>query len=74
MNQIKDKGVELQNLIAQVRNHTDGQVDAARAVPDQDEITRISEAQPARWISISQTHFQEGLMCLTRAVAQPTFF
>jgi hypothetical protein len=27
-----------------------------------------------RWISIARTHFQQGLMALTRAVAQPTNF
>ena len=27
-----------------------------------------------RWVSIGKTHFQEGLMALTRSVAQPTFF
>lgn len=27
-----------------------------------------------RWVSIARTHFQQGLMALTRAVAQPTNF
>ena len=27
-----------------------------------------------RWVSIGRTHLQQGLMALTRAVAQPTFF
>jgi hypothetical protein len=35
---------------------------------------RIDRAQPERWAAIARTHFQEGLMALTRAVAQPTFF
>jgi len=38
------------------------------------EIARIDAAQPERWIAIAQTHFQEGLMALTRAVAQPSSF
>jgi len=29
---------------------------------------------PERWRAIANTHFQEGLMALTRAVAQPTSF
>lgn len=33
---------------------------------------RLNQAQPGRWLSISQTHFQEGFMALVRAVAQPT--
>jgi len=27
-----------------------------------------------RWVSLGQTHLQEGLMALTRAVARPTTF
>ena len=27
-----------------------------------------------RWVAIAKTHFQQGLMALTRAVAKPTFF
>lgn len=27
-----------------------------------------------RWVSIGKTHLQQGLMALTRAVAQPTTF
>lgn len=27
-----------------------------------------------RWTAIAKTHFQEGLMALTRAVAKPDFF
>lgn len=27
-----------------------------------------------RWIAIGKTHLQQGLMALTRAVAQPDFF
>jgi hypothetical protein len=35
---------------------------------------RLDAAQPERWIAIARTHFQEGLMALTRAVAQPGSF
>ncbi len=27
-----------------------------------------------RWVSIGETHLQQGLMALTRAIAKPTFF
>ena len=27
-----------------------------------------------RWVAIGKTHFQQGLMALTRAVAKPDFF
>lgn len=51
-------------------------VEEAQAVADpaQDEQQRLDAAQPERWAAIARTHFQEGLMALTRAVAQPGFF
>lgn len=38
------------------------------------EIARIEAAQPERWIAIANTHMQEALMALVRAVAQPGGF
>lgn len=35
---------------------------------------RAQDGLDQRWISIGATHMQEGLMALTRGVAQPTFF
>lgn len=35
---------------------------------------RSAEGIDQRWVSIGATDFQTGLMALTRAVAQPTFF
>lgn len=33
-----------------------------------------AEGGDQRWAAIAQTHFQEGLMALTRAIAKPEFF
>lgn len=41
------------------------------------ELVAKLRAQPGldqRWVSIGATHMQEGLMALTRGVAQPSFF
>lgn len=82
MNEIKTKGVELGELVARVGNHlarqridseTDDGTEEGRASAA-DERIRIANAEPGRWASIGRTHLQEGLMALTRAVAQPTFF
>lgn len=35
---------------------------------------RSQEGLDQRWVSIGETHLQQGLMALTRGVAQPTFF
>jgi len=35
---------------------------------------KATDGLDQRWVSIGATDFQTGLMALTRAVAQPTFF
>lgn len=54
MNEIKEKGAELQQLILKMEES--------------------SNNADKRWVAIGKTHFQEGLMALTRAIAKPTFF
>lgn len=71
MNAIKTKGAELDELIGRVKQHVATQVMASEQHEDK---ARINQAEPARWVSIARTDFQTGLMALTRAVAQPTFF
>lgn len=66
MNEIKTKGAELEALIAKV---------AAVTTPASASHEDMKIAgQAMRWLSIGQTHMQEGLMALTRAVAKPEFF
>ena len=51
-------------------------LDEAKAIgdPAKAELQRLDYAQSERWAAIARTHFQEGLMALTRAVAQPGSF
>ena len=80
MNTIKAMGPQMEELLAKVGEHVNAQRAACRTVEmsvmvtDPDEDARLNAAQPERWAAIARTHFQEGLMALTRAVAQPTFF
>jgi len=74
MNEVKAKGLELQALVLRVQDHLVAQRQAATASDDQDELARALAAEPGRWVSIARTHFQEGLMALTRSVAQPGAF
>ena len=53
MNEIKQQGVALGNLVNKLR---------------------AADGLDQRWLSIGATDLQTGLMALTRAVAQPTFF
>lgn len=87
MNTIKAMGPQMEMLLASVGEHiaqcrhpalteADALADLeGRPRPDFNATReRIDRAQPERWAAIARTHFQEGLMALTRAVAQPTFF
>lgn len=86
MNKIKAKGAEIDMLVAEVRSHLITQRSVAQdllaaatepgAVHDAAdmEVARLDLAEPPRWAAIGRTHFQEGLMALTRSVAQPTSF
>ena len=74
MNQIKTKGVELQHLFDQESAHINIQIIDATNAGNNEELNRIDNAEPRRWLSIARTHFQEGSMAATRAIAQPEFF
>lgn len=64
MNQIKSQGVLLQETLCEVHQHLYA-TNAEFGTPD---------AEHRRWCAIAKTHFQEGLIALTRAVAKPDFF
>lgn len=68
MNEIKEKGVELQALIDKCRSVD--VVEGKNGDREHDEV--LSEA--SRWRSIAKTHLQQGVMALTRSVAKPGFF
>jgi len=72
ISRIKELGAEIEDRI----NKTTHIVREMRSVAPltEGEQLRLDEAQPERWIAIARTHFQEGLMALTRAIAQPSNF
>jgi hypothetical protein len=81
MNQIKSHGGDLELLVKLVNEYVINQDVTTRAAlvgtgsdEMQAELLRLNYAQPSRWVAIARTHFQEGLMALTRAVAQPGSF
>lgn len=83
MNKIKAKGVDLEDLLQEIKMHVAEQTGDARAESknhpgypygSSGEEERLQNADPNRWLSIARTDLQTGLMALTRAVAQPTTF
>ncbi len=74
LNEIKAKSEELEALYRMVFAHVGAQRLESEDNSTPDEDRRLNAAQPERWMNIGRTHLQEGLMALTRAVAQPTHF
>ena len=81
MNEIKTKGLELEALILKAKQHIARQRQAVQGLACDKKIAeaaeedaRLNEAEPERWAAIGKTHMQEGLMALTRSIAQPSFF
>lgn len=69
MNRIKEQGVALSALIAEV---TQTNINVAASNRDGTDLVNDSEAN--RWCAIAKKDLQTGLMALTRAVAKPGFF
>lgn len=83
MNEVKLKGEELKILINKIDSHLELQKSTAikmlesnRAlgVTEDEDLTRINDTQPTRWLALARSDLQTGLMKLTRAIAQPTTF
>lgn len=85
MNKIKELGPLIEAVELQVRDHVKKQelqaynrVDNAQTTAEaeayKEEVYRLNDAEPSRFIALAKTQFQTGLMYLTRAVAQPTFY
>lgn len=66
MNRIKAIGPELESLVDAIHIHLNDQI------TDSNDLN--TQFEPYRWLFEGKTQLQLGLMCLTRAVAQPTSF
>lgn len=73
---VRNQRARAQRMKDKDANRHDITADEAAIIVNEANIehSRLEEAQPERWIAIARTHFQEGLMALTRAVAQPSSF
>jgi hypothetical protein len=71
INSIKSHGVLLEGLLQEVERHLRQQREGAITPV---ELKRLDDAEPGKWMDRAKAHFQEGLMGLSRAVAQPELF
>ncbi len=74
MNKIKALGPQIEDILEEVRLHIINQKTGPVALTDELTADRHHDATPERFTALAKTEFQTGLMYLTRAVAQPTFF
>ncbi len=77
MNKVKCVGLQLTELVDEVRLHVESQKESAVAYAaegEEDENDRLIAAEPEKWLDTGESSLQMGLMFLTRAVAQPTTF
>lgn len=89
INTIKEQGQMLEQMVLMVVMHLDEQFHTTdptdvdddadpfgfeRTEEQEQELARINKAEPQRWAGIARAHFQQGLMALTRAIAQPSTF
>ena len=80
LNEVKELGSKLEAVIIKVRSHIKKQRDACLLVEQIVEITnqaehdRLNDATPERFAFLAEVDFQTGLMCLVRAVGQPSNF
>lgn len=72
MNEIKALGPAIEAVLVKVVEHVNKQ--RRQASQNEDIGVRINDATPERFAELAKTELQTGLMYLTRAVAQPTFF
>jgi hypothetical protein len=71
---IQRLGAELRELLQRVELHVDEQHAHAKATADIDEMQRLQDADPYRWLADAKHSLQAGVMFAERAVAQPVGF
>ncbi len=74
MNEVKALGPRIEEVLEKVRAHVLEQHRAASLAGNAEEASRLHHAAALDWTVRAKTDLQVGLMALTRAVAQPTFF
>lgn len=64
----------LRELLQRIELHIDDQHQHATATQDVEEMQRLTDADPYRWLADAKHSLQTGMMFAERAIAQPTSF
>lgn len=68
------RAAELRELLQQIELQIDEQHEHAKASEDIDEMQRLTDADPYRWLADAKHAMQSGLMFAERATCQPVGF
>lgn len=72
MNEIKALGPKIEDVLIKVGKHIEKQNSEGES--DEAVALRLHQSTAYRFLALSKTELQTGLMYATRAVAQPEFF
>jgi hypothetical protein len=72
--ELKAKGAEMRDLLQRIEMQLDDQHSHAKETSDVDEMQRLQDADPYRWLADAKHSIQSGLMFGARAISQPTEF
>lgn len=71
---VRAKAGELRELLQRIELQVDEQHQHAKATSDIEEMQRLQDADPYRWLADAKHALQSGVMFAERAVIQPTQF
>lgn len=72
MNECKVLEAQYHVLYNKIYEHIHNQISHASDCAQEIDFNRLMEANPSRWLAISQTQVEQGFMALVRAIAQPS--
>lgn len=70
----EDLRSDLRELLQRIELHVDDQHQHAKACEDVDEMQRLADADPYRWLADAKQALQAGMMYVDRALSQPAGF
>ena len=71
MNECKMLEAQYHELHAKIHSHVSVQAHTAEGSDNVVEQDRLKDSAPFRWLAVSKTNVEQGMMALVRAVAQP---
>ncbi len=72
--EVRASAAKLREVLKLIELHIDDQHAHAQGTGDIDEMERLTEADPYRWLADAKHSLQAGVMFMERAVEQPTTF